>query len=187
MSGAERVPPDRDLLELLAAVFDAAQLQGVLIGGEARNLWSVPRLTYDIDFTVEADPVAIPEAIRRLVDGGYRVVKEQASDSRSGPDFVQLYNQATHQVVEFQSAKTDFQRGVVERGVPIDGLGPLRVATAEDLIVLKLIASRRKDHDDLLELAAIQGLDWAYIEHWCGVWQIQDRLAWLRQLLEGPP
>ncbi|MDZ7727691.1 MAG: hypothetical protein U5Q44_05540 [Dehalococcoidia bacterium] len=49
------------------------------------------------------------------------------------------------------------------------------------------MAGRPKDYTDVVNLAAIQGLDWAYIEHWSAIWQVENRLAWLRQLLEGPP
>jgi hypothetical protein len=42
--------------------------------------------------------------------------------------------------------------------------GDLRVATAEDLIVLKAIANRAKDQGDLAGLTKLQNLDWAYID-----------------------
>ncbi len=56
----------------------------------------------------------------------------------------------------------------------------MRVATAEDLIVLKLIANRPKDQVDLLALAALPGIDWSYIERWADAWNVRDVLGRLR-------
>jgi hypothetical protein len=49
---------------------------------------------------------------------------------------------------------------------------------------MKLIASRRKDLGDLLGLFKMPGLDWEYVEHWAEVWQVSDRLAAIRRLIE---
>ena len=80
--------------------------------------------------------------------------------------------------LEVQTAKTDFQREVVRRAaVSDDGV---RVASPEDLIVLKLIANRPKDQVDLLALAALGDLDWAYVERWADAWGVREVLERLR-------
>jgi len=66
-------------------------------------------------------------------------------------------------LLEIQSAQTDFQREVVQRARDEQGV---KVASPEDLIVLKLIANRSKDEVDLRILTALAALDWPYIEHW---------------------
>lgn len=58
---------------------------------------------------------------------------------------------------------------------------PLHAVAMEDLLVLKLIADRRRDRIDLEGLAALPDLDWAYIERWCNAWGIADRLHALRR------
>ena len=181
--GPERAVPDRQLLQSLARVVREAGLDVAIIGGEARNLWRISRLTYDLDFTVRADAIAIAAVIEGMEVLGFRVTRNQSPDATSGPDFLQLYNEATMQVVEMQAAKTEFQELIVTRARPIDGLDPLRVATPEDLIVLKLIADRHKDQDDLRELAQMENLDWPYIEEWAATWEVEDRLQRLRELL----
>jgi hypothetical protein len=47
--------------------------------------------------------------------------------------------------------------------------------------VLKLIADRPKDRQDLLGLVALPDLDWAHIERWSAEWGLSDRLASLRR------
>jgi hypothetical protein len=52
----------------------------------------------------------------------------------------------------------------------------LRIATPEDLFILKLIADRNKDFKELLDLGALPDLDWGYIEHWTTIWGVHDRI-----------
>ena len=183
-SRAERAEPNQGLITFTAAVFARAALKGTIIGGLARNHWEQPRVTYGLDLTVAADKSGLAMVVESFVDHGYVVVRSQEPDQRSGPDFVQLYHPQLHYVVEFQAAKTAFQSLVIERGVPIPGAEPLTVASREDLVVMKLIAFRSKDQNDLDELASHADLDWAYVEHWAGVWGVEDRLEQLRGWLE---
>lgn len=177
-----RREPDQGLLELVASAFQEAKLRGAIIGGVARNYWEVPRLTFDIDFTVEANPAGIETVIAALADHGFEVLKAQGREQASGPDFVQLYNRDIAQVVELQAAKTPFQEELLRRAIALDDTG-LRVASREDLIVLKLLALRSKDRDDLRELASNASIDWDYVRHWCDVWQVTDRLENLRRAI----
>jgi hypothetical protein len=81
-------------------------------------------------------------------------------------------------ILEVQTAKTEFQGEILRRAAARhDGA---RVATPEDLIVMKLIAHRPKDRIDLLGLIALPGLDWSYVERWAAEWQVRDRLDALR-------
>ena len=180
LSGLPRQPDDRELLAFVADVFARTNLRGALIGGVARNEWALPRMTFDLDFTVVADDTAERAFVAAMQDSGFTVMREQAAGAPSGPDFIQLYNYATHHTVEVQAAKTEYQGQLIARAIPIEGLPPLRVALREDLIVLKLLAFRPKDQLDMREIAA-PDLDWAYIEKWAAEWQTLDRLAWLRR------
>ena len=76
--------------------------------------------------------------------------------------------------LEVQTAKTEFQGEILRRAAARqDGA---RVATPEDLIIMKLIAHRPRDRIDLLGLVALSGLDWSYVERWADEWQVRDRL-----------
>lgn len=181
-------PEDRanalKFLEWLGHAFEQAGLDAVLIGGQARNFWAEPRATMDYDFTVAADA----EAFRRLRESlgahGFRTVRDQGPTQSSGPDFVQMVNTETGEAIDLQAAKTAFQAELIERGVRIDSEQPLRVATVEDLLVLKLIANRKKDQNDLIELAALEAVDWSYVEHWAPVWGVTELLTNLREAVE---
>ena len=175
MSGNE---PNGAILEI-ARLFEEAEVHGCLIGGHAVNFHLEPRFTEDIDFTIAADPAQIARLRSAFLRAGYEVRSESAPQSPSGPDFLRFVRSAAPPV-EFLTAKTPFQESVLRRSRPVPGARWLSVATPEDLIVMKLIADRRKDQNDLLGLVELPGLDWPYIEAEARVWEIEDRLARLR-------
>jgi hypothetical protein len=176
-------------VELVASLIAEAGLHALLIGGHAVNFWLEPRFTAHIDLTVLAEPEAIRRAEAFLVGAGFTKVTEHGAGLSSGPDFVRFRRDrepsARSIVLELQTAKTSFQEAAVRRGAIIGPDQRLPVATPEDLIIMKLIASRRKDLGDLLGLFTLHGLDWQYIERWAEAWEVTDRLAEMRRLIES--
>jgi hypothetical protein len=104
-------------------------------------------------------------------------------DVASGPDFVRFVSQGEGVTLEVQTAKTEFQRESLRRAAA-SGAVP-RIATPEDLIVMKLIANCPKDQIDLQGLVQLDGLDWAYVERWAAEWDVSDRLRALRGVAAG--
>jgi hypothetical protein len=155
----------------------------VLIGGMAFNYWCEPRYTAALDFVVAADPDVVDKLVSELTARGYNSTRIQGAGQPSGIDFVRLTDPSGRKIVEFQTAKTDYQELLIKRGIAAEAQVPVRIATPEDLIVLKLIAGRSKDYPDALALAQMENLDWPYIEEWAATWEVEDRLQRLRDLL----
>jgi hypothetical protein len=167
-----------DPLADLARLFDRAAVPYALIGGHAVNAWLEPRFTADVDVTVQAGAEGVARLRAILEEGGFAVQREYGADLPSGPDFVRFVSRDGLVRLEVQAAKTDLQRAVVARALSAEE--GVRVATPEDLIVLKLIADRPKDWIDLTGLARLGSVDWAYVERWAKEWEILDRLERLR-------
>jgi hypothetical protein len=166
-----------DAIAALLGFLDEAHVEHVVIGGHAVNAWLEPRFTADVDVTVHARPAEI-ERLKTVLDArGYRVAREHGADLPSGPDFVRFVSQGEGVTLEVQTAKTEFQREILRRAA---ARGRPRIATPEDLIVMKLIAYRAKDQLDLLGLARLDGLDWAYVEAWAAEWEVTERLREVR-------
>jgi len=163
-------------LSEVGLVLERAGVRYAIIGAHAVNVWLEPRATADIDVTVETSVDRHLHDV--LASAGYRVAAEVGAGAPSGPDFVRYVSNDGSVTVELQVAKTALQRQVVARARRAES-GVL-VATPEDLIVLKLIAWRRKDELDLLGLVGIGELDWGYVERWASEWNVTDRLEDVR-------
>lgn len=154
-----------------------ADVEYAVIGAHAVNAWIEPRFTADFDITVQADAAGLKRLADELAKEGYTAVA-QGDELASGPDFVRFSAQDDSISLEVQVAKTEFQRQAIERAATPD---ELRVATVEDLIVMKLIANRPKDRADLAGLITVPGIDWSYVEHWASEWDVVERLRAIRE------
>jgi hypothetical protein len=166
-----------DAIAALLDVLDEAGVEHAVIGGHAVNVWLEPRFTADVDVTVHAGTRHLERLRTVLGARGYRVTREHGADRPSGPDFLSFVSDDAGVTLEVQTAKTEFQREILRRAA---ARGRPRIATPEDLIVMKLIANRPKDHLDLLGLVRLDGLDWPYVEAWATEWDVAERLRELR-------
>jgi hypothetical protein len=166
-----------DAIAALLEILDDAGVDHVVIGGHAVNAWLEPRFTADVDVTIDAGAPDLDRLRTVLGAHGYRVIGEHGTELPSGPDFVRFVSETAGVTLEVQTAKTEFQREALRRAA---ARGRPRIATPEDLIVMKLIADRPKDHVDLLGLIRLDGLDWTYIEAWAAEWGVAGRLRELR-------
>jgi hypothetical protein len=167
-----------DAIASLASLLTRAGVPYALIGGHAVNVWLEPRFTADVDVTVQANAADLTRLRAVLGAAGYTIAREHGGDLPSGPDFVRFVSSASSVTLEVQAAKTEFQREVIRRATSVGGT--VRVATPEDLIVMKLIANRAKDRADLEGLVRLPAVDWDYVERWAGEWGVLEQLGRLR-------
>jgi len=165
-------------LATLSRMLEREAIDYALIGGHAVNAWLEPRFTGDVDIVVAAGSDDFDRLKQILADQGFAVTREHGAEQPSGPDFVRFESASSPLIIEVQAAKTRLQSETIRRAAP--GSTGARIATVEDLIVMELIADRRKDQVDLVGLAALPEIDWAYVEHWADEWQISDRLKRIR-------
>ncbi len=168
----------KEELGFVAALIAQAGVDYAVIGGHAVNAWLEPRFTADIDVTIVAAPVQLKRLTEVFLKEGFSMSEQHGAELVSGPDFVRFATSDATVVVELQLAKTALQASVVSRAKVTPG--GVRVASPEDLLVLKLIADRAKDRLDLQGLARLPGLDWSYVEQQCRDWDVLDRLERLR-------
>jgi hypothetical protein len=168
--------PVVDLLADLTAALDGAEVPWYLFGAQAAILHGVNRLTADVDVSVQLPPTVSTAALVGLIEG--RGFRNRIPDS----DFVERTR-----VIPFVHIKTSMPLDVVLAGPgleeqfftrvgvrEIEGVR-VRVASAEDVVVMKILAGRPKDTDDVVSiLDANPALDLRYV---------RDTLAMLEQAL----
>lgn len=158
---------------------DRARLPACLIGGLAVQRWGEPRATQDVDLTVlapygeEARPLDVllgafrartPDA--RAFAERYRVLRLESAEGIG---------------IDVSLAALPFEIEVLERAVAWTLASDirLRVCTAEDLLVYKLIAARPRDLVDIDGLVRLQ-------HRTLDVDRIREQTATLAEALEAP-
>ena len=175
-----------ELPENVLAAFEDAGVQGAVIGAHAVGRYIAPRMTFDVDVTVIADAAGIAVLLAGLERAGMVTVRSSGGAQPSGPDFIRLRHPDSGLVLDIQVGKTTFERELVERA-HARAAGTLPPATAEDLVVLKLISFRLKDRQDVVELLGLPGMDREYIAKRAAEWEVEDRLDELLRALRDSP
>ena len=178
------VPASLDSVYLISGAMERLRMPYAFVGGVALNTWGVPRATFDLDLALSVPTGRSAELLAELRRIG--AVVEEAFE-RGFRDRVQgmeklhahLPAGASLMAIDLFLASTPFLESVLERRVGIDlGRGQVWVCTAADLVVLKLLADRRKDRSDVENVLLVQGVpELEYLRRWAGVMGIEARLT----------
>ena len=168
-----------ELIDAVVAFQDLLEKEGIptmAIGGIAVGVWGEPRLTRDIDMKVlihredRARLLAVLQAFTPLDDN------PDDSFRRLGLAF---FHDSNGIRIDVLLADTIFDETAIERArtVTLFKGKIIRVCTAEDLVVYKMLSTRIKDRADVESIIQKQGeaLDNAYIEGW--LTQFEEALA----------
>lgn len=148
----------------LSEFMDARAWEYCLIGGVAVQHWGEPRTTRDADFTLLVgwgnEPAYIDELLAHFDS---RVENGAAFAMQNRVVLIRASNGVD---VDIALGALDFEESMVQRAQPITFAPDLKVpcCTAEDLLVMKLFASRPRDWSDAEGIVARQnGLDREYV------------------------
>lgn len=178
-------------LEDFTRLFESLGVEYAVMGGIAVRMHGIPRPTQDVDFTVAIERSRLPEFYEAASAFGYTVPEPHVSgwvDEVAGMPLVRVrrYVEGRGVDVDVFLAESPFQRELLGRAriEQIDDL-PMRVVTAEDLILLKLLAHRHRDLADVGDILFTQGqLDEAYMRRWAKELGVLDELE---KVLAEPP
>ncbi len=167
-----------EALVTLARMLDELEIPYMVIGGHANALWGEPRATLDIDITIWLSEARITELVEHLTPSFSARVKNPES-------FVKETRVLPVQTPEGLGADLifgllPFEERAIQRARPVAvGGQEVRFCTAEDLVLLKIVSTRERDHADIRGVVRHQGsdLDLDYLE---------IRIEELARLLERP-
>lgn len=165
MSGKLPEPPSEAIGRLGRLLASLGIRDFAVTGSVALGVWAVPRETHDIDLCGELPPAAV-EPLLALHDG-----------MRAGPG--ELPDLVRFRVgdwdVDLFVSKGAYDRTCLERAIEVDVEGgKVKVVTAEDLLIHKLIklrTDRRRLLQDLADIRSIldargDAIDWEYLRSW---------------------
>ena len=145
---------------------DAWGVPFAVIGGLCALLRGEPRFTADIDLVIAAEPDAALHLLDAARHSPFQPLLEDAAEFARQAYLLPLHHARTGITVDVSFGATGFEQQLIERA-ELESLGNVRlpVATAEDLILLKLIAGRPRDVEDVngVVLRHAGTLDWDYM------------------------
>jgi hypothetical protein len=150
----------------LQAFCDGQGWRSCVIGGLAVQRWGEPRVTLDVDLTVMAGFGSEGRFLDALLAAYPARIEDAAEFARRHR--VLLLRTLDGVGIDVSLGALPFEERVVSRAT-LFSFGPgldIRTCSAEDLVVLKLFASRPLDIRDAEGVATRQKgrLDWRYIE-----------------------
>lgn len=142
-----------EALDIQRAAFEKRNIKYAVIGGLALSYLGHARFTKDVDFIVHIPQLALPGLLEELIGKGF------------DPDLMQsirTWTQSNMLVIHYDSFRIDWLKPplalhhhVIETATQVAWKGsPIRVATPESMILLKLIAFRDNDKSDIQALIA---------------------------------
>lgn len=125
----------------------------MVFGGQAVLLYGEPRLTRDIDITLGVDinsSALVIDTIHRL---GLQLLTDNPEDFLRDTMILPAIDPATDIRVDFVFSLLGFERAAIEHAkiVNMEGVD-VRFVPLEDLLVMKIIAGRPRDIEDVVSV-----------------------------------
>jgi predicted nucleotidyltransferase len=169
MNQPEGIEPFLEPLESLQRLLSRFNDRGVIIGGAAVSILGKARYTEDIDAMFLLSIKDIPQLLKEASEEGIEPRIDNAAEFARKSRVVLLKHVISNTNIDLSLGILPFEQEMVERSVihQVDAALQLRLPTPEDLIILKAIAHRPKDMEDIRILAEkYQNLDIPRIEKW---------------------
>jgi len=153
-------------------VLDQYQIPYMLSGSIAMGLYTVPRMTRDIDFVIHLEAKNLDLFVDSFKNGFY-CDRDGIKDAMVGP--VKMFNIIDHETgykADFIVLKDDpYRQEEFGRRLKVAYIGKIiYVVSPEDLNISKLIWIQEYQSsiqmEDIRSLVVIDTLDWGYITKW---------------------
>ncbi|MBI1794648.1 MAG: nucleotidyltransferase [Chloroflexi bacterium] len=169
MNRPDGIEPFFEPLESLQRLLSRFDDRGVIIGGAAVSILGKARYTEDLDAMFLLSTQEIPRLLEAAKGEGIEPRIANAAEFAKKSRVMLLKHVISNTNIDISLGVLPFEQEIVERSVvyQIDAVLRLRLPTPEDLIILKAVAHRPKDMEDIRILAdKYPNLDIARIKQW---------------------
>jgi len=175
-------------LDDVVTVLAESDIDYALIGGLATGYRSRPRYTRDIDLILDIPQIALPAVLEALHDRGFEFEARDVIEAFTRHHMAVLWRDGVR--LDWLKPMLPVYRHVLDQARLEPGpTVAIRVATAEGLILLKLLAFRLQDQTDIESLVAANRdtLDVEWIKReWQTIFDLDDpRMLWLLEEVGG--
>ena len=169
MSQSDQLEPLLDALDALQRLLSRFDNKGVIIGGTAVSLLGRARFTEDVDAVFLLSNKDLDHFLEMAKEEGIEPRVDHAVDFARNNRVLLLKHILTDTGIDISLGALPFEEEMVERGElhEVDEALQIRLPTPEDLIIMKAIAHRPKDLEDIRTIAdKYPNLDVQRIEKW---------------------
>ena len=155
-----------DLLAALAAALAGTGCRWYVFGAQAVIIWGRPRLTTDVDVTVEIASGGTASLVSTLTSAGFHLTEDFSDEFVRVTRVLPFSHAATGMALDVVLAGPGLEEQFLDRAQLVDLAGvSVPVISPEDLIVTKTLAGRAKDLEDIRGVIQARGttLDLNYI------------------------
>lgn len=134
-----------------------------VIGGLAVSFRGQPRMTVDVDLVIQAEIDAALRLLETLEATPFGPLFPGVEEVVTSACILPLRHRTTGVRLDVAIGMSGFEQDAVRRATPVDvGGTAVPVATVEDLLVMKALAGRPQDDEDIrgLVAAAQASIDW---------------------------
>jgi hypothetical protein len=157
-------PLERTLADVISFLVQH-QISYALIGGIAASLRGEARATADVDLVIAADVDRTLQLLQALEKSSLTPLFSGVEEVVRRAFILPLRHRRTGVKVDLALGMSGFEQQLISRAQTVAiGSHLVRLATAEDLIVMKLLAGRPRDQQDVEGIVLVHGteLDWDY-------------------------
>jgi hypothetical protein len=178
--------------EFLADVLRRLNRTGVeymLTGSMASNYWGTPRTTHDLDFVLVLRPEQVADLVAAF-QTGFFIQPDSVLHAFQPPHQFNVIDEQSALKVDFWLLRADdFEQTAFGRRMQVTLFDvPAWIATAEDIILHKLVWNRKTPSDrqltDAAGVVSVQAgkIDLSYMLSWADALHVEGEL---RKLLDG--
>ena len=155
MNQPDHLEPLLDALDALQHLLSRFDNRGVIIGGAAVSILGRARFTEDVDAMFLLSNKDLPHLLEMAKEEGIEPRVDDAVDFARKNRVLLLKHTLTDTGIDISLGALPFEEEMVERSelYEVDETLQLRLPTPEDLIIMKAIAHRPKDLEDIRTIA----------------------------------
>lgn len=156
------------LLEQIARGLDSLGIPYMLVGGQAVLVHGEPRLTRDVEVTLGVGPEKLPVIMDWVDRTGWQVLADAPADFVARTLVLPCLEPASGIRVDLIFSFSAYELQAIQRARVITvGQTHVRFASAEDLVIHKLVAGRPRDIEDVRSVVLKNpALDADYVRRW---------------------
>jgi hypothetical protein len=164
-----------EFVKLIAGRLDSAKIPYMLTGSMAMAIYSIPRMTRDIDLIVEIRHADIDKIVNLFSKDCYIDLDTVKRAVRSHGMFNIIHNDWVIKADFIIKKNEDYRKEEFARRQEVDIEGvAISVVSAEDLILSKLVWGRQfgselQLHDVRQMISSVPELDWQYMNKWADI------------------